>query len=76
MNQQDPWAHQRTMYQTIDQSHYPDLSERLIETHRTLQMSRDYLMGFAHSDRRANHACDHILDAMHAVEQAIGGLAQ
>lgn len=65
----------RKTIRSVVSSHYPDLSERLIETHRTLQMSREYLMGFAIDDRKANHACDHILDAMQAVEQAIEKLS-
>lgn len=69
----------------INNSHLPDLTERLIEAHRILQMSREYLMPLAiefeghpdaHHVRAFNHACDNILDAMGDIELAIAKLQQ
>jgi hypothetical protein len=59
----------------INRSHYPDLCERLIEAHRTLQMSREYLMEkIATNDAKGIRTIDHIFDAMRHLEQAIKAL--
>lgn len=59
----------------VNNSHFPDLTERLIEVHRILQMSRGYLMEHtATSDSKGIRTIDHLFDAMNHVEQAIKGL--
>lgn len=60
----------------IAQSHYPDLSERLIETHQVLQMSRDYLMEKCYGNPQLVRIVDHLFDAMNHTEQAIDKLSK
>ena len=64
-------AHQCAVEIALRDSHHPDLSERLIEAHRTLQMSREYLHGLY---PRGHRAADEISDAMTALEAAIEAL--
>lgn len=60
----------------IGQSHMPDLTQRLIETHQTLQLSRSYLMErTATDDHNGIRTIDHIFDAMGHIEQAIKALS-
>ena len=53
----------------INESHHPDLCERLIETHRTLQMSREYLLGiYPHGHRAINEIDISMVNLENAIE--------
>lgn len=64
-------AAQQAADRAIRDSHHPDLTERLIEAHRTLQMSREYLYSLY---PRGHRAADEINDAMVALQTAIEAL--
>ena len=64
-------AAQQAADRAVRESHHPDLTERLIAAHRTLQMSREYLYGL---HPRGHRAADEISDAMVALEAAIEAL--
>lgn len=71
----DTYNEAKAYADAINNSHHPDLTDRLIETHRTLQMSRQYLMGLvATNDAHGIRIIDHLFDAMGHTEQAIKGL--
>lgn len=72
----DTYDEAKTYADTVNNSHYPDLSERLIETHRILQMSREYLMEKCYGNAQLVRIVDHLFDAMSHTEQAIDKLTK
>ena len=64
---------QRHAQEVIAASQHPDLCERLIEAHRTLQMSREYLENL-YDGKGGHRAADELGDAMTALQNAIEAL--